>query len=401
MKPEKKSYHKAAGQFLKTHFENNAEDSFYFSYRFIRRLAEEAKQIAKSLFLKDADYQNAIVATWFRFAGVRDIFAEPILVTTTLLHDYFNQLNYPEEERLVVENAILVATENKYAETAIQKTVCDACNSQLATQSLLEDIILLKEEENRVSGLNRDELFYLKYFSDLFIKSRYYTSYANEKYTLAREKNFQLLEKRIHKLETLQKVNEKETNKLKIDSVLTNKETEDLFKIAFRNYNHLVSVADSKAGLLININSIIISIMLAFVVSKVEKNMFLLWPTILLLAVAMVTILLSVLASRPQKNSFSEDKNSHSYQKFFFGSFDLIDPSFHRADWEKYYGQLNELFNNTKENVYIELYKESYNVRKVLAKKFIYLSFAYWVFIVGLLLAVIAFVISIQNQSII
>ena len=113
MKPKKRSYHKAASQFLKIHFENNTEDSFYFSYRFIGNLAEEAKQIAKSLFLKDADYQNAIVATWFRFVGVADIFAEPILITTTLLHDYFSQLNYPEEERLVVENAIIVATENK------------------------------------------------------------------------------------------------------------------------------------------------------------------------------------------------------------------------------------------------------------------------------------------------
>lgn len=182
--------------------------------------------------------------------------------------------------------------------------------------------------------------------------------------------------------------------------ILSNKETEDLFKIAFRNYNHLISVADSKASLLINVNSIIISIMLAFIISRIKTNMILLWPTTLLLMVCTVTIFLAILASRPRKNSFLEDKRSGSYQKFYFGSFDLIDPSFGHVTWENYYEKLNELFNNA-ENVYLEIYKESFNVRKVLSKKFNYLSKAYWVFIIGLLLSIITFVIVIASQPVV
>jgi hypothetical protein len=207
-----------------------------------------------------------------------------------------------------------------------------------------------------------------------------------------------LLEKRIDKLNELKKSNERNNIKLNISSSLSNKETEDLFKIAFRNYNQLVSVADSKASLLINVNSIIISVMLAFVLSRIERNMFLLWPAVLLLSICMLTILLSILASRPQKNTFMENKQSHSYQKFFFGSFDLIDPSFHDANWGQYFQQLNELFSNPKEIVYQEIFKESFNVRKVLSKKFDYLSKAYWVFIIGLLLSVIAFLVAIKSQ---
>ena len=398
---EKSSYQKAADQFLKTYYENNSDDNIFFSYGFLRQFAKEARQIAKSLSLKYMDYQNAIVATWFRFAGITDISEKRTDASVALLNDYYNETDYPEEERAVVGDAINFAIDNKYAETKVQKVVCDATNSWLAWPNFSENIILLKEEVNRLAQTTKSELFYLKFYLEFFIKNRYYTDYANENYSIQREKNFQLLEKLIHKLESTENIISTTQAKSQNGLVLTDKETEDLFKIAFRNYNHLVSVADSKASLLINVNSIIISVVLGLVISKVEKNRFLLFPTMVLLIVCITTIFLSVLASRPQKNSFSKDKNSHSYQKFFFGSFDLIDPSFRNATWEGYYNQLYELFTNAKGNVYMELFKESYNVRKVLSKKFSYLSVAYWVFIFGLFLSIIAFVLSIQNKTII
>ena len=188
-------------------------------------------------------------------------------------------------------------------------------------------------------------------------------------------------------------MSEKHADKDQSNILLTSKETEDLFKIAFRNYNQLISVADSKASLLINVNSLIISFMLAFVVSKAKTNMELVWPATILLAASALTVFLSILASQPQKNSILEDKSSRSYQKFYFGSFDLIDSSFRHVTWEDYYKNLCELFTSTKERVFMEVYKESFNVRRVLSKKFDYLSKAYWVFIIGLILSIVSFMV--------
>jgi hypothetical protein len=135
-----------------------------------------------------------------------------------------------------------------------------------------------------------------------------------------KKKNQEFLEDRIEKLseEKKDKKDKKDKSKTNSDEIvlLSNKETEDLFKIAFRNYNHLISVADSKASLLINVNSIIISVMIAFVLGKIDKLFFILWPTIILLAVCLGTILLAILASRPQSNSFLENRSSLSYQRF-------------------------------------------------------------------------------------
>lgn len=401
MTAEKLSYNKAADHFLRSYYENNADTTVYLMYSFTRTLVQEAKLLAKAVSLKDMDYQDALVATWFRYCGLTKIPAGSCEERTKLLRDFFNISNYPQDHRSIVETAINNVSDNKAAETKVQQVVSDAIYSQFAQPDFIENIILLKDEVNRLTSDNNTELFYLQYYFQLFIKARYYTAYAYKNYSALREKNFLLLEKRIHKIDEAQKSADRTALKINGPSTLSDKETEDLFKIAFRNYNQLISVADSKASLLINVNSIIISVMLGFVLSRVEHNVKLLWPTIILLIVSLTTIFLSVLASRPQKNFFLEDKASHSYQRFFFGSFDLIDPSFKYAGWDNYFRQLNEFFTSSRETVYLELYKETYNVRKVLAKKFNYLSIAYWVFIIGLMISITAFIIAIQSQKVI
>lgn len=397
MPDEKISYHKQAGHFLQSCYEANGEKYIFFSYLFLSRLAKEAKAIGKAVGLKDMDYQNAIVATWFRYAGLAvNPFTEQT-VNTTLIDTYFEQTNYPEADRFFVSQAIEAAAQSRYAETKVQQVISDAIYSQFSFRELPENLILLTAEINRLAGGGETELSISKKYLQLFIKIRYYTDYGLENYSAGKDRNFQLLEKRIGKLEQ----SEKKDAKAGGDFIMSGKETEDLFKLGFRNYNHLISVADSKASLLIQVNSIIISVILAFLLGRLDKNMILLWPAVLLLSVSMITIFLSVLASRPQKSFFTADKKSHTYSRFFFGSFDLIDNSFRHASWESYYGQLTELFTSSQEAIYLEMYKESFNVRKVLAKKFRYLSVAYWVFLGGLLLSIIAFVIAIQTQPMI
>jgi hypothetical protein len=400
MKTEVISYHKQADKFLRTYFEDNAGSSIYYSYRFISQLTKEAKKIAKANSLSGMDYQGVIVASWFRYAGVTNIALGRTDEMIQILIRFFIESDYPVEERIRVEKAINVVISGIEAESIFEQVISDAIYSQLASNDILENILLLKQETNRLNGNSKDELDFDNYFVNIYIKTRYYTEYARNTYSAQKQKNFQLLEKRIDKLNENEKRKIKEGYKTDGTLVLNNRETEDFFKLAFRNYNHLISVADSKASLLINVNSIIISIMLAFVLSRVEKSIFLLWPAIMLLSVCLATILLSILASRPQKASFTDDRQFTSYQKFFFGSFDLIDHRFKRANWEEYLNQLNDLFSQPRENVYLEVYKESYNVRKVLFRKFNYLSIAYWVFLTGLTLSIVAFVISIYSKII-
>ena len=143
---EEISYHKAAGQFLKNYYENNTAENIFSSYGFQSMAANEAMQIAKSMSIKKMGNENAIIATWFAFAGVKDISNEWTEISATLLDTFFNEINYPVEEREIVKVAISIAVENKFADTKAQKIVCDAINSRLAWPDFLENIILLKKK---------------------------------------------------------------------------------------------------------------------------------------------------------------------------------------------------------------------------------------------------------------
>lgn len=170
------------------------------------------------------------------------------------------------------------------------------------------------------------------------------------------------------------------------------KQSENLFKIAFRNYLNLIAMADKKAGLLIQVNSILASVIIGFVAKKIQDMPFLIVPAAAILIVAGITIFYSILASKPLDKAFLKDV---LYEKdpFFFGSFDKLDPEFKHASLEKYCCDMGELFHGDKQLVFDELIKESFQVRKVLSKKFGYLDIAYKIFFAGLVFVIITFLI--------
>ena len=382
-------YHELALGYLQNYYQSTGDDSICFGYSFIKILTEEVKKIAKAEGVDGVEYENALMIVCFRFAGVKNIFMDDD-TKFKLLHDFAAQINYPADAVSVIENSIHKNINQIKPVTTFEKIAWDAINYHFAMDDLIVHASFLKEELNKLKGKQYTELEILSVLKERFLKSNFITDFANEHYADSRDKNFIRIDKRIQKLLETEKKNLKDVAEVN----LSDKETEDLFKIAFRNYVHLVSVADSKAGLLINVNSIIISVVIAFVVSRADKYPSLTLPSFILLTVAFITILLSILASRPQRNRLIQDKSSHSYQTFFFGSFDLIGSEFSKVNWNDFSTELDGLLKGGKEKVYQEMYKETFNVRKVLGKKFTYLSFAYWFFISGLFISILCFFIN-------
>jgi hypothetical protein len=176
------------------------------------------------------------------------------------------------------------------------------------------------------------------------------------------------------------------------------KENEDLFKIAFRNYLNLIGIADKKASMLIQVNSILASVIIGFVAKKIQDMHMLLIPAAAILIVAGITIFYSILASKPLGKSFLKDVQ-YEKEPFFFGSFDKLDPDFKHVSLEKYSEDMNDLFQVNKQLMFEELIKESFQVRKVLSKKFGYLDIAYKVFFMGVVFVIVTFLIVLMIYS--
>jgi len=174
------------------------------------------------------------------------------------------------------------------------------------------------------------------------------------------------------------------------DKQLGFKEMEEHFKSAFRNYVDLISAADRKAALMIQVNSIIVSVIIAFSFGHTDTLSLFLLPTVILLLVALTTISFALHASKPLEK-VQKDFGLNNSEIFFFGSFDRVDNRFIKMDWDDYKKKILDFVTGNKAEMMNLIIEESFIVRKVLALKFRYISVAYKVFRYGLIVTIISF----------
>ena len=162
---------------------------------------------------------------------------------------------------------------------------------------------------------------------------------------------------------------------------------ETMFRTSYRTNMDLSALADSKANIMISINGIIISIIIASISPKIDSNPWLLIPTSVLLLSCMISISLAVLAARPRLNSQIIDLESvrnNSANILFFGNFVNM-----RED--DFITGMKELLQDN-DRLYVNMMRDIYGLGSVLEKKFRFLRSSYNVFMVGLITGVILFI---------
>ncbi|MDZ4729410.1 MAG: DUF5706 domain-containing protein [Xanthomonadales bacterium] len=168
----------------------------------------------------------------------------------------------------------------------------------------------------------------------------------------------------------------------------TSRGIETLFKSSYRVQMDLTSLADNKANMMISINGIIMSIILASVAPKLDSNPWLLLPTILLLVGSLISMIFAILAARPRVShdpiTLSDLKNSKG-NILFFGNFANM------AESDFVIG-LEELMQD-KPLIYDTMMRNIHSLGSVLNKKFALLQVAYTSFMIALSLGVASFLV--------
>ena len=162
-----------------------------------------------------------------------------------------------------------------------------------------------------------------------------------------------------------------------------------VFRITSNNNQRLSSQADSKAHILIQVNSIIISVLLSLLLRKIEDHTNLAIPAIILLTVNLVTIIFSILATRPHipPGKFTQaDLEEKKVNLLFFGNF-------YRMSLEEYAGGMLQLMED-RDFLYGSLIRDVYYQGIALGKKYRWLRLSYNVFMYGLIASVISFLIA-------
>jgi hypothetical protein len=161
---------------------------------------------------------------------------------------------------------------------------------------------------------------------------------------------------------------------------------ETMFRTAYRTHLDLSSLADTKANIMISINGIIISILLATVYPSLVQNRALFLPSSLLVLTCLASLVLAVLAARPRvtrKTVTPEDVRENRANILFFGNFiNMKEQDFLDGMWE---------LMEDRERTYTTMMRDLYGLGSVLGAKYRLLRTSYTVFVVGLAVGVIAF----------
>jgi len=162
---------------------------------------------------------------------------------------------------------------------------------------------------------------------------------------------------------------------------------ETMFRGAYRVQMDLTSLADNKANMMISINGIIISIIIAAVAPKLDSNPWLLVPTTIFLIGNLVSIIYAILAARPRVSSIPIELEDLEHSKgniLFFGDFA-------RLDADRFVEGMLELMED-RNVLYEAMIRNIYGLGAVLRKKFALLQIAYTAFMFALILGVISFI---------
>lgn len=195
--------------------------------------------------------------------------------------------------------------------------------------------------------------------------------------------------KKIEKEQKTEKeIAKKESIKAKYKSESPDRGIQTLFRVTLKNHLTLSDIADTKANILLSVNAIIISVVLSNLIPKLDNpsNAYLIYPTVIFVSFSVVSMVLAVLATRPNVTSgqfTKEDVKNKKVNLLFFGNF-------HKMKLPDYEWAIQELVKD-KEYIYTSLTKDLYFLGLVLNRKYNILRTTYTIFIIGIVVSVISF----------
>jgi len=365
----------------------------YHNLEHTLRVVKASDEIASAEGLSGDEQLAMQLAAWFHDTGY---------ITGAENHEkqsvaYFKEFAEQEPEispevAALVENLILATEYSKKPKNKLENIIRDADTAHFAAEEfLMISDNLRKEWENE--GKTFKDLDWLEgNVSLLTEKHQYYSDYAKKNWQKQKDSNIEMLRTKVDDLkkheEATENAEDKEALKKKLKRV---RGVETMFKTTSESHTQLSQIADSKANILLSVNAIIISISLSTLIPKLytEKNQHLMIPTFILLTFSVVVIIFAILSTRPKISSGSftrEGIQKREVNLLFFGNF-------HQMPYEEYEWAMNELMKDP-DYLYNSMVKDLYYLGLVLKRKYTLLRVTYNIFMVGIVVSSVAFVLA-------
>ncbi len=386
-----------AESFVTGLFEKNHHDSLLFhNLDHTKDVVARAREIASNDELSEKDQAILFIAAWFHDTG--HLFVEPAMheiKSIEIMKTFLNGLSVSEDDEVLAaaEKCILATRIPSNPKTLVEQILCDADTYHIGTVEFKKTDKLLKKEYIK-RKLISPQANWTKRSLEFMEAHRFFTLYCQGLLEEGKQRNMERLRRKTIKNE-MEGFTASDTDKVELKlskeeikqkANLLNKGIQTMLRLTSDNHLRLSSLADGKANILISVNAIIISVILTVLLRRLEVDTYLIFPTVFFLLFSLATIVIAILATRPKISGgkFSkEDILNKKTNLLFFGNF-------HKATLQEYQWGMGEMMKD-QDYLYGALVKDIYFLGVVLGKKYKLLRLAYSIFMVGIIIAVLAF----------
>lgn len=368
-----------------------SSEYIYHDYLHTLRVVSALNELIKGENISEPDATELRLAGWFHDSGYvlgSDNHEER---SCEVFKGFISENNIQEVNVDLVCRLILSTKCGHQPENILEMCMRDADFYHFTLDNYPQVCGLLKNEVETIKKTQFSDIDWgmqnLKMLSKLHY---YFTDYAKEHWQPKKEQNIFKLHESLEKLSSAEKkVTNKELKEKKLEKLeRPERGIDTLFRVTLNNHTQLSAIADSKANILLSVNSIIISITLTAIIPKLDSpsNAHLIIPTFTLLLFSVVTIVVTIMATKPKVSSkpiSKEDIQSRSANILFFGNF-------HQLALQDFNDAMNDLMKD-RNYLYDTLIKDLYYLGLVLNKKYKLLSVSYTVFMIGMIVSVSAF----------
>ena len=379
----------------KTFREKGSSDSYYHNLTHTAEVAKATEEMADSIGINDNDKEALLIAAWFHDIGHIETCEGHEDVGIELVEKFLKENDYPEDGITKVISLINATRMPRNPQNILEEIICDADLHHLGIKDFDKKGELYKNEIEALEGCNIPEKDWLQNNLKFLEQHTFYTDYAKQRFETQKNINYIKTEKKLKKVKKhlKEKINSGSADiskdKMKEKDKGAGRSIETMFRNTIRTHVDFSSMADTKANIMISVNTLILTIIVSIMIRKLDTNPNLIIPTAMLTLTSLITLVYAILVTRPKvtRGIFTEeDIKEKKANLLFFGNF-------HKMTLKDFTWGMKEMMKD-KEFLYDNMIMDFYYLGQVLGQKYQKLRICYTFFMYGLIISVLAFAIA-------
>lgn len=367
----------------------------YHNYKHTQRVVKSSKELIEKSQISVKQEEAVLLAAWLHDTGYIKEYKGHEEESVEIAREWLKQNNVDEETIETVSRIILATRMHVEPQDNLEKIIKDADTSHLAKDYFEETSEFLRQELKLLKIKNFSDREWIKQNIDLFTtKHEFYTEYARRNWKEQKDKNlYELLEAQGKARKKLAKEEAKARLKVKYKDKSPDRGVQTLFRVTMRNHLKLSDIADTKANILLSVNAIIISLAISNLIpdltAPVDAGTTVMIPTFILMIFSVASIIGAIMSTRPNVTSgefTKEQVKNGDVNVLFFGNF-------HRMPYDQFEWAMHEILEN-RSDIHESLMKDLYMLGVVLNRKYYLLRITYTVFMIGIILSVLSFIVT-------